>query len=216
MATAPAALRELLQQGAVRWARSVSRLTPAAWTLAELEGRVVELVADGPVAALTATVCLVREAQCAREPVAWIDAIDALFHAPDLAASGVDLDALAVVCAPHDREKLRAADELLRSGAFGLVVLDGLSFGSLSMAAQVRLSNLARQHDAVLTCLAPSAARRTERTAARSSLTSLRAEATRVQSAEDGFACRIAVTKDKRRGTAWVVEVPCDAPPGLY
>ncbi len=211
MAAAPVALQQLLERGAVRWARSVTRLAPAEWALAELAGRVVEIVADGPSAARTAAVALVRDAQCAREPVAWIASPAATFHAPDVAACGVDLDALAVVWAPHDRAAMRAADELLRSGAFGLVVLDGRAFGALSMTVQVRLSNLARQHEAVLLCLAPG-----ERGAVRGSLTSLRADAVRVRDANGAFACRVAVTKDKRRGTAWTVELSCDAPPGLH
>src|SRR6185503_11689 len=106
----------------------------------------VELSAAGPVATLTCATGLVLEAQEAAEPVAWIAiaggaaqergsaghryggsgfaVAGASFYPPDLADSGVDLDALVVVHAPGGLAGVRAAERLLRSGAFGLVVLD--------------------------------------------------------------------------------------------
>src|SRR5206468_10846817 len=49
-------------------------------------------------------------------------------------------------------ELARAAERLLRSGAFGLVVLD-LAGADLNMAIQGRLVTLAQSHDAAVVCL---------------------------------------------------------------
>src|SRR5262245_63854142 len=89
----------------------------------QLGGRLVELSAQGAVATLTCAVGLVLEAQVQAEPVAWIAIAGTSFYPPDLADSGVDLAALVVVRAPKLLSGVRAAERLLRSGAFGLVVL---------------------------------------------------------------------------------------------
>lgn len=77
----------------------------------------------GP-AALSAATTLVWKAQLAGEPCAWIAARPSTFYPPDLDEGGIDLAALVVVRAPHATAAARVADKLLRSGAFGLVVLD--------------------------------------------------------------------------------------------
>ena len=69
---------------------------------------------------------LAWKAQLRGEPVAWILARPSSFFPPDLHAGGIDLEALAVVRVPDAAAAARAADKLLRSGAFGLVLLDDL------------------------------------------------------------------------------------------
>src|SRR5689334_3058740 len=103
--------------------RTVTTDTPRL-TRDQLGGRLVELSAQGAVATLTCAVGLVLEAQVQAEPVAWIAIAGTSFYPPDLADSGVDLAALVVVRAPELLAGVRAAERLLRSGAFGLVVLD--------------------------------------------------------------------------------------------
>jgi recombination protein RecA len=115
-------------------------------------GQLLEL--SGQVAGkLSAVVRLVVRAQAAGEPVAFIGLRDApVFYPPDVAEAGVDLAALVLVRLARGTaayELVRAAELLLRSGAFGLVIVDleqGVPKGEL--AWQSRLSGLARMHEA--------------------------------------------------------------------
>lgn len=112
-------------------------------------GRIVELC--GP-AQTTAAVLLLAQLQREGETAAWIQPTRSDLFPPDLAAAGVDLDALIVVHIPEQDQvagQCRAAELLLRSGAFGLLILDfGQAEPRGSTAWQGRLLGLARQHDA--------------------------------------------------------------------
>ncbi len=181
-----------------------------AWTRAELAGRLCELTAGADSAALTLACALVRDAQLGGDPVAWITARAATFHPPDAAAAGLDLDALVVVRARDARTAGRAADVLLRSGAYGLVVLDLGTDAAMPTPLQGRLVQLAIKHDAAVLCLtekAPDAP-------SLGSLVSLRGQARR-RRAPDGFTCTVRTLKDKRRGPGWRWQERHHGPPGL-
>jgi recombination protein RecA len=189
-------------------------VAPARFCREQLTGRLVELSGVGAVATLSAAIGLVVDAQVAGEPVAWIALPPATFYPPDLADSGVDLDALVVVRAPESVAAARAAERLLRSGAFGLVVLDLGADAEVPMAHQGRLVSLAQQHDAAVVCLT---AKATD-AASLGSLVSLRAEAQRQgQPASEGggFLCTVRAVKDKRRGPGWTHPEVLRAPAGL-
>ncbi len=182
------------------------------WGLSALRGRLVELSARGAVATLTAAIELVGEAQTEGEPVAWITVTrggTGTFYPPDAADSGVDLAALAVVRAPDAIAAARAAERVLRSGAFGLVVLDLVS--ELSTAIQGRLLSLAQMHDAAVVCLTE----KSEDTPSLGSVVSLRAVALR-RRVRDGFRITVRALKDKRRGPGWTHELRRGGPAGLY
>lgn len=90
-------------------------------------GRLVEISGVGASARHTTAVALVRQAQLEGETTAWVQPAGGPLYPPDLAESGVDLGALVVVHVPEDRGQVglaRAAELLLRSGAFGLCVVD--------------------------------------------------------------------------------------------
>lgn len=115
-------------------------------------GQLLELSGQGA-GKLSAMVRLMVRAQAEGEPVVLVARADApLFYPPDAADAGLDLSALVLVrLAPEvpAHELVRAAELLLRSGAFGLVAIDleaGVPKGEL--AWQSRLSGLARMHDA--------------------------------------------------------------------
>lgn len=115
------------------------------------EGLSVELSGVGP-GKLSVAVRLVARAMQAGEPVVWITPREAAtFYPPDLEALGIDLDALTVVRMPESaggHGLVRAAEVVLRAGAFGLVVVD-LSQGMLprgQLTWQSRLSGLVRLH----------------------------------------------------------------------
>lgn len=203
----------------------------AKWGLDALRGRLVELSAHGPTATLTAAIELVVEAQMQGEPVGWITSMSGAFYPPDVADSGVDLAALVVIRA-EAIAAARAAERLLRSGAFGLVVIDLCSSGegsrqdlihvdpnlpgaatrpsSAPSLVQGRLVSLAQAHDAAVVYLTDKA----RDTASLGSLISLRAEATRVRHG-DGLAFTVRALKDKRRGVGWEHVGKRCAPPGF-
>jgi hypothetical protein len=115
-------------------------------------GQLLELSGRAP-GKLSAVVRLIVHAQREHEPVAWVMArTTACFYPPDFMRAGVDLSALSVVRLAEEAGShglVRAAEVLLRSGAFGLVVIDlmqGVPKGELSW--QARLSGLLRRHDA--------------------------------------------------------------------
>lgn len=90
-------------------------------------GQLVEVSGGAAAARITTAVALVRRAQLEGETTAWIQPLGGPLFPPDLADSGVDLDALIVVHIPVERGPAgiaRAAELLLRSGGYGLCVLD--------------------------------------------------------------------------------------------
>ncbi len=125
-------------------------------------GRLVELSGQGAAARHTTAAALVRQAQLEGETTAWIQPAGGPLYPPDIAASGVDLGALVVLQIPSEHGQLglvRAGEMLLKSGAFGLCVLD-LSATALQPVAShgawhARLAAGARLHHArvvLLTC----------------------------------------------------------------
>lgn len=188
--------------------------SPEPWGLAALRGRLVELSARGAVATLTTAIDIVLEAQREAEPVAWIGLPRGTFYPPDAADSGVDLSALVVVRAPTAIAATRSAERLLRSGAFGLVVLDfgsaGAELGRLPEHFLGRLVTLAQAHDAAIVCLTE----KTQESTSLGSLVSLRAEALRTRT-RDGFEVTVRALKDKRRGPGWSRASKARGPSGL-
>ena len=114
-------------------------------------GRLIELARGPRAAATTAAVHILRSAQVEGDPVAWVQPAGGPLYPPDLAAAGVDLDALIVVHVPASAERAgipRAAELLLRTGAFGAIALDvsdvELPRGDAWLG---RLGGLCREHD---------------------------------------------------------------------
>ncbi|MFU8857631.1 MAG: recombinase A [Deferrisomatales bacterium] len=181
------------------------------WELPAVAGRLVELSAAGPSAALTLAFALVLDAQRRGEPAAWITGIESSFFPPDAAEGGVDLGALAVVRAAELRQALRAADHLARSGAFGMVTLDLGAGARVPLPAQTRLGGLAARHGTAIVLLT----RKRSEEPSLGSLVSLRGEALREDRGNGRFACRLRALKDKRRSPGWEWEELCRGPAGL-
>lgn len=114
-------------------------------------GRLIEL-AGGPTAARTsAAVQILVETQREGDPVVWIQPRGGTLYPPDLAAAGIDLGALLVVHVPPEAGRAgqaKAAELVLRSGAFGALVLDLCDAEPPRGDAWLgRLASLAREHD---------------------------------------------------------------------
>ncbi len=117
-------------------------------------GRVVELSgssASGGHARTSTAVAILRRIQREGETAAWIQPTGGALFPPDLHDAGIDLDALVVVHIDNGITGLcKAAELLLRSGAFGLVVVDLIETSLAAPAAAAwlgRMLGLARQHD---------------------------------------------------------------------
>lgn len=178
------------------------RVEAPAWSLSTLSGRLVELSSVGASAALSFTALLLHEAQRQGEPVAWVQGRDSLFHPPDLAATGVDLRALPILrpAAPGDLGKI--VGHLLRSGAFGLIVVD-LSHDEAERALpaplQSRLERTAALHGTCVLCLTDKAAD----TGSLGPLVSWRGEARRVTARGAAIRAEVVALKDKRSAPGW-------------
>ena len=180
------------------------------WRVAEIAGRLIEISCAETGAAFTMAFGLTLEAQRQGEPVAWITPRESSFYPPDAAEGGVDLDALIVVRVPDAKAVPRAADRLVRSGGFGLVILD-LATAAIPTPLQARLAGLAQKHHAALVCLTE----KVEKAPSLGSLVSLRVHAQRESVAENRFVCGITALKDKRRGPTWIHTEVCRGPAGL-
>jgi len=183
---------------------------PTRWTVAEVAGRLVEISSSGASGSLTIIFGLVREAQERKEPVGWVTSMESFFYPPDAAHGGVDLAALVVIRVLHAASIPVAGEKLLRSGGFGLIVLD-LGTADIPMPIQSRLTGLAQHHHAALVCLTE----KENKTFSLGSLVSLRAHAERQRNSDHRFACRLRVLKDKRHGPTWSHEELCHGPAGL-
>jgi recombination protein RecA len=188
--------------------RPVIPSTP--WTLDEVAGRLVEISGSTASAALTIAFTLVRQAQERGEPVGWVTLAESFFYPPDAARGGIDLAALVVVRLSRAESIARAGEKLLRSGGFGVVVLD-LGGADIPMPLETRLTGLAHRHHTALVCLTEKASG----AFSLGSLVSLRAHAERKRVEDNRFACALSVLKDKRRGPTWSYEDFYAGPAGL-
>ena len=201
-------------------------------SLSEITGRLVELIGGEGSADVTIACSLILEAQLLNEPAAWITHLSSIFYPPDLAESGADLDALPVIRLPDGRAVLRAADHLIRSGSFGLVVLDLFLERSPEQGLLGRLIRLAENNRTAVLCLM--------RSGDLGSMVSLRGKTCRRRSgygqgshgtpapgnAPHGalqpgalqpgrFYVELKIIKDKRRGPGRVYREECRGPAGL-
>ncbi len=180
------------------------------WSLESMAGRFIALEpSEFGNAILSLISGLIREVQVAEGYAAWIAGPQRIFFPPDFAAAGVDLAALPIIRVPDATKAARAADTLLRSGSFALIVLDG-DGQALPLALQTRLSGLAHQHHTALVCLrAPGEA------ATRGSLVSLRCTTQKRRTGHDCFSCELRAVKDKRQTPGWTHQELRHGPDGL-
>ncbi len=190
----------------------VGARSQAAWELPLFAGRLGELSGGKASAILTLAFRLVLDAQRRDEPVAWITHPDRAFYPPDVAEAAVDVEALVVVWTAHALESSRAADPLLRSGGFGLIVLDLGAASRLSLAVLGRLAGLARKHQTAVLCLTES----DREESSLGSLVSIRARTLRVHERDDRYQCQAQILKDKRQGRNWKHVEIARGPDGLY
>jgi recombination protein RecA len=168
----------------------------AMWQLTTFAGRFGELSGDKSGASLTLVFRLVLDAQKQGEPVAWITPRQSIFFPPDATEAGIDLASVAVIRAPDTLGTARVAEHLLRSGAFGLIVMDLGTKTHMPLHAQSRLSGQARRHATALVCLTE----KQHHQPSLGSLVSLRIHTAKKKQNQGHALCEARVLKDKRQG----------------
>jgi len=188
-------------------ARDLERTRPQTQTGRELTGRLSHFRGIG-----TTTFAAVATARMHAEgrPVVWISATEDMVYPPDLAANGVDLAELSFVFAADPFQASRAAEHLLRSGAFGLLVLDLEHDAQISDAVQGRLLRLARSMGAAVLCITRGD------TVLRGSIISLRGDVWHAAHSTGRYRLNVRITRDKRGGTGTRSGEVYDAPAGMY
>jgi recombination protein RecA len=177
-------------------------------------GRLIEIARTADGAQMTMAIACLRQAQMQAEPVAWVQRTGGALFPPDLVDSGIDLDALLVVHVGNgkgsEHDLAKAAELLLRSGAFGMVVIDltavpvGASANvdsapsqqarnGLELAVQSRLLGLAREHRCNVLLLSE----RGNRSGSLGPLVSLCIEPKRTRVGRGAFAIEPHARKDK-------------------
>jgi recombination protein RecA len=160
-------------------------------------GLLVELSGNQETARLSSAVSAVLRAQRQAETTAWIQPWRGTLYPPDLADAGVDLEALVVVRVPEsagDAGLGKAAEMLVRSGAFGLVVVDARDCRlRLPSAGQGRLLGAVRGNDSCIVFLTS----KSSTSESVGSLVGLRLEPRRVRFAPGLFAVEHQVLKNK-------------------
>lgn len=210
----PSQLRHFQTLGDLERARLPVRLQ---WP--DLTGRLVEVV-GGPLSlALPWLADMTRQVQAAGDTAVWLHTLESTPFPPDLVACGIALDRLPMVRLPDLQAQLRAADVLLRSGAFGLCALDATAMNPRQLTprqvdnALGRLLGLCQKHTSALVFLTPAPPTTADTGDSggflQSSLISLRLSIQRDR--HDLRRGQLVVKKDKRRGPVslpLIVELP--------
>lgn len=182
-------------------------------------GRLIELGGNRATARFSTAASILREIQHQGETAAWIEFQDGTLYPPDLHDSGVDLDGLVIVRVPRSGggpALFKAAELLLRSGGFGLVILDFTEQAPpRKIAWQGRLLGLARQHHSLVVFITDATSE------SMSSLVSIRIEPRRMSGdrgnggAAAPFAVQARICKDKTQALGDLPNEPRTGPPGL-
>lgn len=123
------------------------------WRFDNLVGILAEISEQTPSGAVSFAVEIIAEAQSRNEPVAWVAGAGSIFFPPDLQQCGIDLSAVAVIRAGGETNSLTAAEWLLRSKAFGLVIVDLEGPGTTTDASLGRIQKLAERGQAAVVFL---------------------------------------------------------------
>ena len=160
-------------------------------------GRLIELISErGPSSGSSVAAFALREAQREGSLVAWIEYEEGTLFPPDLAAAGLDLGSLLIVRTPTTGGAIaiaKAAEILLRTGAFGALALDLSALKRpRGEAFLARLAALAREHSARVLILRSSRAE-----SSLGASIALRLDAQRVRIARGRFRIEMSALKNK-------------------
>ena len=182
------------------------------FSFSALRGRLTEIAVESGTPAFSLLSILLKSAQRLEEPAVWVAAGATIFYPPDFSMNGVTIERLPVVWTSSRESALRATEHLLRSGAFGLIVVDLETPGELLPGRLGTLNRLASLQQIVVVFLNT----RSNGQEGLGSLISLRLSVKLQHKGPNHFVCRVIATKDKQTPAGWVQEVPFRGTDGLY
>lgn len=180
--------------------------------ISNFTGRLTEWTSTIPYIYLTPLCSIIRTAQMAREPTVWISCCDFTFFPPDVAAHGISLENLPLIKVHTVKHAVRASEHLLRSGAFGLIIID---LPVHIFIEQGKLGKLARLADLHQTAVIISTKQEGKYSTTLGSMISLRLEIERQCLGANKFRYTIHATKDKQRAPGWKYSEVYNGPAGL-
>ena len=183
------------------------------FSYSNLVGRITEFSAPRSAPVLSFLSLLIKEAQTKGEPVVWVETTDSVFYPPDFAANCINLTALPVVWAPEVRGGIRAAEHLLRSNSFGLLVID---LPPHTIIDQGRLGKLARMADLNQIAVVLITGQEDGVSFTLGSIISLRLVGSRMDRDNSTHTCVLSAVKDKRDAPGWRQMEVFHAPDGMY
>ncbi len=193
-----------------RFSASLGTSPSNVWNFENLSGRLVEVSQHKPSGAFTLAANLIKHAQKLGRGVAWVAGTDSIFYPPDFSQSGVDLSRLPIVWALGKLNSLMSTELLLRSGAFGLLLVDLGWDWRINDASLGRLGKLLEVWGSAIVFLT----RKTPEQASIGSLISLRLVLTR--SGVGPFTILGRITRDRRHGGESQEKKVYHGPCGLY
>lgn len=185
------------------------------WSRETLAGRIGEVSGTSQSTSLTWAFELVDRAQRSGEPVVWVTGREGGFYPPDAARRGLDLEALPVVRTPDLSGAARAADKLVRSGGFGLVVVDLNDLAGANEALPRPLQKRLVQHAEACEVAVVFLTAKSPEAPSIGALASFRIQTARERKGSDRFVARMEALADKRVGPGWSRREIYRGPPGL-
>ena len=182
-------------------------------------GRLVEFSGERGGCHMTQAVGCLKHAQLRGETCAWVQVEGGSLFPPDLADSGIDLSALVIVHVPrkfHHAGLSKAAELMLRSGGFGMVIIDlwGVNLDKHD-AWQGRLLGMAREHQCWVVILSPAQIGQGPHGGSLGPLISLRISGERRRMDRGHFAITPIVHKDKSSSLSGLAQEHRRGPWGL-
>ncbi len=188
------------------------RQTDATFSFANLTGRITEFSASRNAPVLSFLSLFICEVQDLGESAVWVSACDSYFYPPDFEDNGVNLAALPVVWNPDVKAAVRSVEHLLRSNAFGLIVVD---LPPHAIIDQGRLGKLARMADLNRISVVLITQHEDDTPFTLGSIISLRVSGKRIQSGAHLYRCTLSAIKDKQDPTGWQYSEVFHVPDGL-
>lgn len=182
------------------------------FTYSNLAGRITEFTASRNAPVLSFLSLLIHEVQNRNEPVVWVSSTDSIFYPPDFAENGIDVSALPVVWNPTVRSAVRSTEHLLRSNAFGLIIVDLPPHAIIDQGRLGKLARIADLHKIAVVLLTQ---HEDGTSFTLGSIVSLRVVGRRIPTGEYLYRCVLSAIKDKRDPPGWQCTEVFHAPNGL-
>ena len=188
---------------------------PRRFNLPGLSGMVVEFSGWNQSACISLSIPLIQECQLAGKICAWIVPCSveraSLFFPPDFAESGINCSEIPILWCKNAMDGFGIAEKLLRSGGFGMLVLDLTESRRIRSNTMGRIHNMAQRFGSLVLCL-------TRKPQGEPSLDPMIFVHVHVEARKkntDVYEVMATIQKDKAQAPGKTMSWVYDAPPGL-